>query len=118
MASTQIRIVCFDLGGVLVRTCHSWSEGCSAAGLPVRVHSAGDAANRRRRDLIRLFGTGQITEAEWLERLSIALESAYTIDELRRIHHVWSGPEYADSGALIDELNARGVRTACLSNTN
>ena len=32
---SQVRIVCFDWGGVILRHCRSWQEGCAAAGLPV-----------------------------------------------------------------------------------
>ena len=29
-------IVCFDIGGVLVRICRTWEEGCIAADVPLR----------------------------------------------------------------------------------
>ncbi len=36
MLEKRIRLVCFDLGGVVIRICRTWAEGCAAAGLEVR----------------------------------------------------------------------------------
>src|SRR5438876_7603568 len=37
-----IRIVCFDVGGVLVRLRKSWTDVCRAAGFEIRGEAAGD----------------------------------------------------------------------------
>ena len=113
-----IRLVCFDLGGVLVKICRNWSEGCRVSGLDVRGNSAGERAGNARRELMHLFGTGRLSELEWAEQLSTALGGLYSSDELRRIHRGWSLREYDGAAALIDELHAAEVATACLSNTN
>jgi HAD superfamily hydrolase (TIGR01509 family) len=42
----------------------------------------------------------------------------YSPEELTRIHDAWLLDEYAGVTEIIDELHARGVATACLSNTN
>jgi FMN phosphatase YigB (HAD superfamily) len=114
----RVRIVCFDLGGVLVRICRTWAEGCRAAGVEERARATDEAGEAARGQLMDLFGTGRISEAEWAERLSAALLGSYTAEELKRIHHAWTLDEYAEAGRLIDELHAAGVATACLSNTN
>ncbi|HYO95787.1 MAG TPA: HAD family hydrolase [Polyangiaceae bacterium] len=114
----NIRIVCFDLGGVLVRICRSWAEGCRAAGLPVRRSSGGHAAGLLRRSLMQQLGTGKLDEAEWAERLARGLDGVYSPGELMRIHHAWSQREYAGVAALIDALHDAQVITSCLSNTN
>jgi FMN phosphatase YigB (HAD superfamily) len=113
----DIRIVCFDVGGVLVRIHRSWPEVCQAVGLEARGNWDGEAHLRAHQTLMDLFGTGQITEDEWSERLSIALNSVYTAAELRRIHHAWPQDEYQGAGQLIDDLHEAGLETACLSNT-
>jgi putative hydrolase of the HAD superfamily len=113
----KIRLVCFDLGGVLVKICRNWSEGCRAAGLEVRGNSAGDWAGSVRSEFMHLFGTGRVSEGEWAEQLAKALRDLYTPDELRRIHHAWTLREYAGALELVEELN-QTVATACLSNTN
>ena len=114
----KIRLVCFDLGGVLVKICRNWSEACRAAGLDVRGNSAGERAGNLRRELMHRFGTGQLSESQWAEETALALGGLYSKSELRRIHHAWSQAEYPGALELIEELNALGVVTACLSNTN
>jgi putative hydrolase of the HAD superfamily len=114
----NIRLVCFDLGGVLVKICRSWSDGCRAAGLDVRGNSAGDRAGATRRELMHAFGTGRLSEDEWAEQLSRGLGALYSQDELKRIHRAWAQREYAGALALIEELNQSAVASACLSNTN
>jgi glucose-1-phosphatase len=116
-ARAVIRIVCFDVGGVLVRIHRSWPEVCRAAGLEPHPNWTGEAQVSAYQTLTDLFGTGQISADEWAERLSIALAGAHTPAELLRIHHAWPREEYPGIGALIDELHRRGVETACLSNT-
>jgi putative hydrolase of the HAD superfamily len=116
-ASASVKIVCFDVGGVLVRIHRSWPEVCRAVGLEPRGDWTGEAQLLAYQTLMDLFGTGQISEQEWSERLSIAFAGTYTPAELVRIHHGWTRGEYPGIGALVDELHAGGVETACLSNT-
>jgi FMN phosphatase YigB (HAD superfamily) len=113
-----IRVVCFDLGGVLVRICRSWPEACGVAGIDVRGESAGEAHGLARQQLMDRFGTGALNEAEWVRRLSTALGACYSVDELMRIHHAWTRAEYEGAARLIDDLHDAGIPTACLSNTN
>ena len=115
--SAKVQIVCFDVGGVLVRSHRSWPDVCRAVGLEARGNWAGESQLLAYQTLMDLFGTGQISEQEWSERLSIAFAGTYTPAELVRIHHGWTRGEYPGIGALVDELHAGGVETACLSNT-
>jgi len=41
VTTSGIRMVCFDLGGVLIKHCRTWREGCAAAGLRLRVPRPG-----------------------------------------------------------------------------
>ncbi len=113
-----IECVCFDLGGVLVRIARDWAEGCQLAGYPVRGASAGGALGRVRGELMQRFGLGQLSEDEWLEQLERGMNGLYTREEMRRIHHSWTRGEYSGALELVEELNDKGVVTACLSNTN
>lgn len=115
--SASVKIVCFDVGGVLVRCHRSWPDVCRAVGLEPRGNWAGEAQLLAYQTLMDLFGTGQISEQEWSERLSIALAGNHTAAELVRIHNGWTRGEYPGIAALVDELNAGDVETACLSNT-
>ena len=112
-----IQIVCFDVGGVLVRIHRSWPDVCHAVGLEPRGNWSGEVRLRAYQTMMDLFGTGQIDETEWSERLSIGLGGAYTPAELLRIHRAWPRHEYQGIGELIDQLHRNGFETACLSNT-
>lgn len=116
-AGPGARVICFDVGGVLVRIHRSWPDVCRAVGLEARGSWTSEAHRHAYQTLMDLFGTGQISEQEWSERLSIALGGSYTPAELARIHRGWTRGEYPGIGALIDELHARDLETACLSNT-
>jgi FMN phosphatase YigB (HAD superfamily) len=113
-----IECVCFDLGGVLVRTCHSWDEGCQAAGVQVRPHPDKEYANAVWLMLTERFGLGLLVEAEWAEQLSRAWDGLYSVSEVIRIHHAWTQREYDGVDLLVEALHGAGVETSCLSNTN
>ena len=63
-----IRLVCFDLGGVLVKICRSWSDGCRAAGLDVRIDDISTEVaalalqGARSRDVLEA-----LTDASWAD---------------------------------------------------
>ncbi|HET9957523.1 MAG TPA: HAD family hydrolase [Polyangiaceae bacterium] len=116
--SPPVELVCFDLGGVLIRIAHHFDEGCAQAGLVLRPLPKDHATVAARRRLTELLGTGQIQEHEWAERVSSLLKGLYSSEEILRIHHAFSRGEYDGASALIREIHERGVTTACLSNTN
>jgi len=115
------RVVCLDLGGVVVRICRSWEEGCDRAGVQVRGAERFDDLQyrERRHDLTDAYMAGRIACEEFFRTIADTTGGLYTPDEVRRVHDAWVIDEYAGVRELIDELNATpGVRTACLSNTN
>lgn len=119
MKRQTIRMVCFDVGGVLVRHCRSWREGCAAAGLPVRDGSDTEEMARRRKELACLLTTGRLTPREFYEQMAAACGGLYTPAEVERIHHAWLGPEYEGVGLVIARLVEAGrAETGVLSNTN
>ncbi len=116
---SDVRLVCFDWGGVLLRIGRTWAEGCAAAGLPVRVGSDDPEAKERRRAVSSRYQVGAIDTPTFLDELGHAVRGAYTADELRRIHDAWLIREYDGIGRLVERLNGvPGVATALLSNTN
>jgi FMN phosphatase YigB (HAD superfamily) len=112
------RVVCFDLGGVLIDICHDWDEAYRAAGLDVRAIPSNPAVDARRRDLLARFDTGDISLDEWAEETSQIGGGTYTPDELKRAHYAIAQGERPGALELIDELHEAGIVTACLSNTN
>lgn len=119
MATTRVRVVCFDIGGVLVRHCRTWAEGCRAAGLPVHPAAETPEAVERRRELSRRHTTGQIGIAAFCEGVSDLLGRVYTPADVARIHRAWLGAEYAGVRDLVSRLLRIGrADAAVLSNTN
>jgi FMN phosphatase YigB (HAD superfamily) len=116
--STEHGVICFDLGGVIIRTCASWEEACRAAGLEYRpvVDTAEVQERIRRVDL--LHQAGRMTDDEFFREIARAIGGVCTPEEIDRIHDAWLLGEYAGFQELISELNDRGLPTACLSNTN
>ena len=51
-------VICFDLGGVLVRICRDWNEGCVAAGIEPRIHRPKHDHDDRARALIARYQRG------------------------------------------------------------
>jgi len=115
----SVRCVCFDVGGVLVRICRNWAEGCAAAGREVRGHTAQTHWAGRRRCVARDFSEGRMNAHEFATRLSAATDGLYTPEEVIRIHNAWLLDEYPGATALMDKvLNTPGVDVGILSNTN
>jgi FMN phosphatase YigB (HAD superfamily) len=120
MAANE-RVVCFDLGGVLVRICRTWSEACIAAAIAERNPEwfASDAWKQRRQAVGDRYQCGSIDCDAYHSELAAHNGGAYTSTELRRIHDAWTLDEYPGALELVEALNALpSVTTACLSNTN
>jgi FMN phosphatase YigB (HAD superfamily) len=115
------RVVCFDLGGVLVAHCRSWAEACERAAVPVHRADwiASEAAKARRRAVTDVYQRGQCSTADYYARLVEAFDGLYSVDEVERVHHAWIRDQYPGVELLVRDLNADSrVLTACLSNTN
>jgi len=116
-----IRIVCFDLGGVVVRICLSFVVAVQAAKLPLvdaqRLLEPDSIA--RRRDAIWAHQVGEFDFDEYCRRMSHAVDGLYLPDQVRALHAAWLIEEYPGVLDLVTELGAyEGLRLACLSNTN
>lgn len=116
--ASNIRLVCFDLGGVVIRICRTWTEGCRAAGIDVRDERQRAAARDRRHELIVQYQTGRIDGPTFARRVSDAIGGLYSPDEIMAVHHAWMLGSYEGVDRLIDDLHARDRATAALSNTN
>lgn len=114
-------VVCFDLGGVVVRICRSWEQACARAAVTLRDPDRFHAPDltRRRRQLVEAYQTGAITCDDFFPALADATGGLHTPEEVRAVHDAWIIDDYPGIAALIDTLNATpGLVTACLSNTN
>lgn len=111
-------VVVFDLGGVLVQIAESWSQAHERSGYPPHAVPANAAFDRARSALGALHQVGRLPNQEFYEGLASASAGAYAAADVERIFGSWSGPEYAGVGAVVDALDAAGIATGALSNTN
>lgn len=114
----QTSLVCFDLGGVFIRLQPDLESACRDAGVAFRggwEHLASDAP---RLTLIERYQVGAIECGDYYRAMSDLSAGRYTPEEIEAIHRVWVIEPYAGIDALLDELDAAGFATACLSNTN
>lgn len=111
-------IVCFDIGGVLVRICRTWEEGCRAAQVPVRPFE-GDADHLdRKRSLVADLQRGEIDDATFHRRLSESFDHVWSVEEVARIDSAWLLGPYLGTSEVVADLRKAGIATACLSNTS
>ena len=118
MSAADKRLICFDLGGVLVRICRSWEEGLHAAGLDAdRGWTPADSGGAHH-DLVTAYTVGAINDDAFFEGLACVSGGAYSASDFRAIHAAWIIGEYPGSAETLGELRAAGLTLACLSNTN
>ena len=114
-----IDCVVFDWGGVILRICRTFDEGCAAAGLPVRSGVLDQEYANSRREVSLVHQRGEMRSEDFFRYASDRTGGLYSPVEIERIHHAWLIAEYPGVGELVDELNSlRGVTTGLLSNTN
>lgn len=118
MSDGSIKLVCFDLGGVLIRICRSWEEGCAAAGVDVREGFRNDALEPRRKAAVDALQRGALEPEAFWQEISDCFGGAYEPHEIEEVHRAWTLGEYEGVCNVIDRIHDAGVETACLSNTN
>ncbi len=116
--SDRITVV-FDWGGVVLRICRSWEEGCERAGLTTDADDFKPGMAEARSALAQRYQLGEIDCAFFCDGLSRLTEGRLSSGDAARLHDAWLISEYPGMAELIARLNAvEHVRTALLSNTN
>jgi epoxide hydrolase-like predicted phosphatase len=113
-----VRVVCFDLGGVVIRICRSFEEAALQAGVRLRHAPDEVAVFREVRRLVELHQIGRMGAADFHRAMSDAFDRRYAADEIARIHRAITRDEYDGICDTIREIRGLGLTTACLSNTN
>src|SRR5688500_12382068 len=111
----DVRLVCFDLGGVLVRIARNWVDACERAGVSLATDDP--AAWGKHQQLLLRYETGELDESGYLRELPDCLPGV-SVESVNRAFDAWLLGLYPGADELIAELKRRGIRTACLSNTN
>ncbi|MBM4112271.1 MAG: HAD-IA family hydrolase [Phycisphaerae bacterium] len=116
--SAAPRVVCFDLGGVVVRICGSFREGCDAAGVTPAVDLDRELDLAALSAIVHGHQSGELACDDFHDRVSRLAGGRVSAAELRRVHDAWILGEYDGMAELLEELHGAGIETACLSNTN
>ena len=117
MAKTSsIQLICFDLGGVLVRLANGWEDCCRRTG--VSLPNAGEDAWAKHHELMLQYETGEIDDARYLVDAPAVLGGGVDAGAVVKVFDAWLIGMYPGAAELLDDLKARGLKTACLSNTN
>ena len=113
-----MRFICFDLGGVLVRTQHDIFEACATAGLTAAAGWRSGSARRSFAQLLFRLESGGGTDEEFL-REAAAILPPWEAADVAALMDVWLLGLYPGVPQLLSELAAAPHRlTGCLSNTN
>jgi HAD superfamily hydrolase (TIGR01509 family) len=115
MPTPTIQLICFDLGGVLIRLCDSWEHACQRAGV-TPTKSLSDDDKKQLVKLVHLEEVGELGEGEFFTLASPLL--GLSPADAKAMSDAWLCGAFYGVDALIDALNAAGHTTACLSNTN
>ncbi len=115
----DIRLVCFDWGGVILKICRSWDEGCKAAGIKAPNKKIAQKCLTKQESLSKRFQTGQMSDKAFFRAIAKESEEFHSIDDIAAVHHAWLLEEYKGVDTLIEELNEfADLSTALFSNTN
>src|SRR4051812_27606494 len=117
--ATAIRLVCLDLGGVLIRICRNWGEACQAAQLrlpPDFLERAGPHVLAGLADLSRRHEGGRIDEAAFVRGTSEL--TGLAPQQIVAAMEGWLREPYPGAADLVARLAAHpSTQSACLTNT-
>lgn len=109
-------LVCFDLGGVLVRINPTWGGAATHAGIATRCNpSALEALGGF--EAFEAFQAGALDAHAFLAALAghLGLED---VAQAEAVHQAILVEAYPGTAELVADLHRAGTATACLSNTN
>jgi FMN phosphatase YigB (HAD superfamily) len=115
--TSSIRIVVFDLGGVMIKLAGGWRGACACAGIPYRAFVETPAYDLLIEQLETRISTGVITIDEYCRHLSTFLQELYNPHEIAAIYQAVIQEEFPGIYELVHGLRDAGYETACLSNT-
>jgi len=111
-----IRLICFDLGRVLVRICDTWAHACERTGVPAPPTPLPDDTYNKVRELVHAHEVGSLPHDEYCRQM--AAHFGILPEHVDRMMNGFLIDIYPGALDLLDELRAAGYKTACLSNTN
>ena len=114
-----VKLVCVDLGGVVIRIRRSLAETLHAAGVPSYVlESIDEDALTLLNAAIARHQRGEFDCDAWINAAHDAFDGAVDRETILRAHDAVIIGEYPGVASTLDAIRAAGAATACLSNTN
>ena len=110
------QLVCFDLGGVLIRLAGTWARACSRAGVPVPAPMDDSSLQARFTEVNDRFERGQVEEARFLEEAAALVGMGP--EPFSAAFEAWLQGPYPGGRELVERIGRAGLTTACLSNTS
>jgi glucose-1-phosphatase len=114
--NSEVRLVVFDLGRVLVRICDNWQHACRVAGLPVVEGELSAEAQARLHALVCRGEVGALDMDGFAREVAPIL--GITPMQLGALSDAYLLGAYEGAIEVVDELSMAGMPTACLTNTN
>src|SRR5688500_7187683 len=114
--TSNVQLVVFDLGRVLVRICDDWLHACKVAGVRAPSGRIDAVAGARLHELVCRVEVGRFDHAAFCAEAGPVL--GLTPGDVSSVWDAYTLGPYPGAVELVDEIAAAGVRTACLSNTN
>lgn len=119
VARHPVRLVCVDLGGVVIRIRRSLEEALHAAGVPGYILES--ITDEERRDVHAHASAHQRGEQNcdaFVDRAHAVLGGRISRETLLAAHDAVLADEYPGVAYALGAIRAAGAMTACLSNTN
>ena len=116
MRDEPVKLVCFDLGRVLIRICDNWKHACERAGVAVPTTELDAAGKAAIMDVVIRHEIGRIEQEDFCREAAVIF--GLNIDQVRALSDSYLIEPYPGVTELIADLKAAGMKTACLSNTN
>jgi hypothetical protein len=114
-----VRLVCVDLGGVVVRIRRSLGEMLHAVGVPGYLLDAiSEAEVQALRETSARHQRGEHSWESWLDAAHGVLARHVDRDTIARAHDAILIGEYPGVARALGSIRKAGAMTACLSNTN
>lgn len=116
-AMPPVRLVVFDVGGVLVEVA-PWESAHLACGYGPGQLPPGETFLPELRRLNGAYDRGELSPREYEQHAARASRGRYSTADVRRIHAMQLQGEAPGIAAVFDALDRQGHRAALLSNTN
>jgi len=110
------RIIVFDLGGILVHCVNGWLEACARADVPPGSPADDPASYDELQECCMAYERGQVDSPSFFGQVGRLVGLAPS--QVEAVMSAWLVGLKPGAAELIEDLCARGLPTAVLSNTN